>query len=75
MQVNGLTGETYSYSDVGNAIRYVASGLSRLGVQKGDIIGCISPNSHNYVFMVFAAMCNGAAVAVVNPSYTACELF
>ena len=74
LQVNGITGETFSYRDVDNAICHVASGLNRLGVRHGDVVACFSPNSHDYIFMLFAAMCNGAPVAVINSSYTACEL-
>ena len=74
LQVNGITGETFHYSDVYDIVHRVASGLSRLGVPHGDVIACFSPNSHDYIFVLFAAMCNGAPVALINPSYTACEL-
>jgi len=71
--VNGITGETLTYRDVDNTVRCVASGLNRLGVGRSDIVACISPNSRDYIFILLAAMCNGAPVATVNPSYTACE--
>jgi len=74
VQINGITGETFRYSDILNAVRCIASGLSRLGVRCGDIVACISPNSHDYIFILFAVMCNGAPVAAINPSYTTCEL-
>ena len=73
-QVNGITGETLTYRDVDKTVRHVASGLRRLGVRRNDVVACVSPNSHDYIFVLFGAMCNGAPVATVNPSYTACEL-
>jgi len=71
--VNGITGETLTYRDVDNIVHHVSSGLNRLGVQRDDVVACISPNSHDYIFVVIGTMCNGAQVATVNPSYTACE--
>jgi len=71
--VNGITGETLTYRDVSSKVRRVASGLNRLGVRLNDVVACVSPNSHEYVFVVIGAMCNGAPVATVNPSYTDCE--
>jgi len=73
LQVNGITGETHSYRDIADKVHRAASGLSRLGVRHGDVVACFSPNSHDYVFFLFAAMCNGAPVAAINPSYTPCE--
>jgi len=74
VQVDGVTGETFHYSDVLNIVRPVASGLSRLGVHRGDVIAAVSPNSHDYIFILLAAMCNGASLATINPFYTTCEL-
>jgi len=72
--VNGITGEMLTYRDVDSAVHRVASGLNRLGVRHNDIVACIGPNSHEYIFALLGAMCNGAPVATVNPTYTACEL-
>ena len=63
-----------TYRDVDSAVHRVASGLNRLGVRHNDIVACIGPNSHEYIFALLGAMCNGAPVATVNPTYTACEL-
>jgi len=63
-----------TYRDVDSAVHHVASGLNRLGVRHNDIVACIGPNSHEYIFALLGAMCNGASVATVNPTYTACEL-
>ena len=72
--MNGITDETLTYRDVGDIVRRVASGLKWLGVECSDIVACISPNSHDFIFVLLGAMCNGAPVATINPSYTACEL-
>jgi len=74
LQVNGITGETFCYSDLADILHHVASGLNWLGVCHGDVIACFSPNSHNYIFMLYAAMCCGAPVATINPNYTASEM-
>jgi len=73
VQVNGVTGEMFTFLDVDNAVRRTASGLCRLGVKRGDVVMCFAPNSHDFVFILLAAMCNGAPIAPVNSSYTACE--
>jgi len=68
-----MTGEMFTFRDVDNAVRRTASGLCRLGVKRGDVVMCFAPNSHDFVFVLLAAMCNGAPIAAVNSSYTACE--
>ena len=71
--MNGITGETLTYGDVDSIVCRVASGFNRLGIRCNDIVACISPNSHDYIFVLLGAVCNGAPVATVNPSYTARE--
>ncbi len=72
--INGLSGESLSYSDLGSAIRRTASGLLSLGVKKGDVVMIYSPNLPEFAIAFHAVSYIGAVVTTVNPLYTAEEL-
>ena len=51
----------------------IGSGLAKLGLKKGDVILIFSPNSIDYMLVVFGAQLAGAIVSTANPSYTTCK--
>ncbi|ELT94820.1 hypothetical protein CAPTEDRAFT_20304 [Capitella teleta] len=72
--IDAVTGHEYRYEDLLHHIRAVASGLAKLGLRKGDVLAIFSSNSPEWIFLFFAAICNGAIVTTINPSYTAYEV-
>jgi len=48
--------------------------MSKLGIQKGDAVMILLPNSPEFVFSFMAASMLGAVATTANPSYTAAEI-
>ena len=67
-------GRTYTYADTHLASRRFATGLSNLGVHKGDVIMILLPNSPEFVFSFMAASMLGAVATTANPFYTSAEI-
>ncbi|KZV57924.1 4-coumarate--CoA ligase 2-like [Dorcoceras hygrometricum] len=72
--INGPTGEVYTYEEVELASRKVASGLSKLGVQQGDSIMLLLPNSPEYVLAFLGSSHIGAITTMANPYFTPAEV-
>ena len=68
-QVNGLTGESYTFPQARDAIWRVASGLARHGVRQNDIVMVVSENCVEYVLTFHAVLSLGATVTMANPIY------
>jgi long-chain acyl-CoA synthetase len=67
-------GRTYSYAEVADGARRVATGLSKLGYGKGDCIGLFLPNAPHYLAAYYGALRLGATVVNFSPLYTVDEL-
>lgn len=63
-----------TYAELDAAVTKFASGLSQLGVQKGDHIALILGNTPHFVISLYGALRLGATVIPVNPIYTADEI-
>ncbi|KAH9805966.1 4-coumarate--CoA ligase 1 [Citrus sinensis] len=72
--INGPTGDVYTYADVELTSRKVAAGLSKLGVQKGDVIMLLLQNCPQFVFAFLGASYIGATSTTANPFYTPPEI-
>ncbi|KAK1360056.1 4-coumarate--CoA ligase [Heracleum sosnowskyi] len=72
--INGATGETFTYSQVELISRKVASGLNKLGIQQGDTIMLLLPNSPEYFFAFLGASYRGAISTMANPFFTSAEV-
>jgi acyl-CoA synthetase (AMP-forming)/AMP-acid ligase II len=72
--IDGPTGRTMTYRQLAEAIRRAATGLSRRGVRKGDVVAIYSPNCPEYVVIFHAVASLGGINTTVNPTYTADEL-
>lgn len=48
--------------------------MSKLGIQKGDVIMILLPNSPEFVFFFMASSMLGAVATTANPFYTAAEI-
>ncbi|KAF5207583.1 4-coumarate--CoA ligase [Thalictrum thalictroides] len=72
--INGATGEIHSYENVELIARKVASGLNRIGIQQGQVMMILLPNSVEFVFAFLGASYCGVTVTTANPFYTSAEI-
>nr|AIK99960.1 4-coumarate: CoA ligase [Plectranthus barbatus] len=72
--INGATGDVYTYEEVELTARKVAAGLSKLGIQQGQTIMLLLPNSPEYVFAFLGASYIGAVSTMANPYFTPAEV-
>jgi long-chain acyl-CoA synthetase len=67
-------GRTTTYEQLGDQISRAAEGLRQLGVQAGDRVAIVLPNSPQHVVAFYAILRLGAIVVEHNPLYTEREL-
>ena len=67
-------GKRTTYTQLGDQISRVAEGLRSLGVQAGDRVAIVLPNSPQHVVAFYAILRLGAVVVEHNPLYTDREL-
>ncbi|XP_052265932.1 uncharacterized protein LOC127868322 isoform X2 [Dreissena polymorpha] len=68
------TGRHYTGSKVKDCAVKVASALSRMGLQKGDVVLIFASNCPEYPILFLACGVAGIAVSTANPVYTPGEL-
>ncbi|WAA13974.1 long-chain fatty acid--CoA ligase [Fervidibacillus halotolerans] len=56
----------YTYKEMGERTRSLASALKKLGVEKGDRIGTFAWNDHRHLETYFAIPCIGAILHTIN---------
>lgn len=67
-------GKRLTYRELEREVERLASGLTSLGVKRGDRVGLILPNCPQYVIAHYAILRLGAVVVGNNPLYTEREL-
>ena len=72
--VDGLTGSTIRYDELGPMIERTAEGLASRGLRQDDVLAIVSPNRIEYPVVLHAATLLGAKVTPVNPAYTPYEI-
>ena len=72
--IEGTSGRVITYAQLEDSVRRVASGLARLGFQKGDVFAIFSPNLPEYVVAFHAVSMLGGINTTINPLYTADEV-
>ncbi|XP_076939749.1 4-coumarate--CoA ligase 2-like [Bidens hawaiensis] len=72
--IDGATGDEYTYADVELTSRKVSSSLHKLGINKGDVIMILLPNSKEFVFAFLGASYIGAVSTMANPFFTPAEI-
>lgn len=72
--IDGLTGQKYTYGQLADAVRRVASSLAARGFGKGDVLALYSPNLPEYPIPFLAAALLGGLTTTINPLYTVEEL-
>jgi acyl-CoA synthetase (AMP-forming)/AMP-acid ligase II len=71
LQVDAVTGETRTFSNILMRSLSVAECLRARGVKVGDAVAICSENSLDYILPVFATYYIGAICAPLNPNFTA----
>lgn len=72
--IDGPSGRTLTYRQLADGIRRAATGLTRRGFGKGDVLAIYSPNLPEYAVAFNAVASLGGTNTTVNPLYTADEL-
>lgn len=67
-------GAQLTFAQVKEQADRLATGLSRLGITKGDRVGIMLPNCPQYLIATFAILRLGATVVNINPLYTPREI-
>ena len=67
-------GAATTYRELGDQVTRAAGGLSRLGVEPGDRVALVLPNSPQHVVAFYAVERLGAVAVEHNPLYTAEEM-
>jgi long-chain acyl-CoA synthetase len=72
--VDGMTDAEYSFARVWEASQGVARVLQDEGIEPGDRIGIVAPNSPEWVIAFHGALIAGATVTTLNPLYKEREI-
>jgi len=58
--------QRYTYKEIGERTRALASALAELGVKRGDRVGTLAWNDHRHLEAYFAVPCMGAVLHTIN---------
>lgn len=72
--VDGVTGRVTTYAQLDEQVRRGASGFTRRGLKKGEVVAILSPNLPEYIVAFYAVASLGAVVTPINPTYTVEEV-
>ncbi|KAI3820619.1 hypothetical protein L1987_08167 [Smallanthus sonchifolius] len=72
--IDGATGHEYTYADVELISRKVGSAFFKQGINKGDVIMILLPNSPEFVFTFLGASFIGAVSTMANSFFTPAEI-
>ena len=72
--IDGPTGRSMTFSQLGDAIRRFAGGLQARGFGQGDTFAIVSPNIPEYAVVFHGTCLAGGTVTTVNPTYNAEEI-
>jgi len=70
IQIDGETGQEYSYVQLHSTVLKAASGLFEMGVRKGDVVTFYAFNSPEYFILYLAVGYIGAISSTASPAYT-----
>lgn len=72
--VDGPSGRTLSYAQLGEGIRRMAVGLAKRGMNKGDVFAILLPNLPEYGIAFLGVAAAGGVVTTMNPLMTEAEI-
>lgn len=67
-------GESTTYAELNQQVDYLAAGLAKRGIGKGDAVALLMDNRPRFVSAYYAILRVGAAVVPMNPIYTPREI-
>jgi len=67
-------GASVTYERLWDMVRRLATGLSDLGLKKGDVCAIMLPNSIQFVVSYYACQILGVTVTAINPTYKSIEV-
>jgi acyl-CoA synthetase (AMP-forming)/AMP-acid ligase II len=72
--IDGPSGEVTSYAELAARVDSVAAGLQGEGIEKGDVVALIGPNSAGWAIAYHAILRAGGVVTPINPLLTPDEV-
>ncbi|KAH7297661.1 hypothetical protein KP509_25G005800 [Ceratopteris richardii] len=72
--IDATTGASLSYGQLKSQVFSLAAGMSSFGVQPGDVVFILSPNSIAFAVSLLATMACGAIATTTNPLNTPSEI-
>jgi acyl-CoA synthetase (AMP-forming)/AMP-acid ligase II len=72
--IDGPSGRTLTYAQLGAGVERVAAGLAARGFTKGDVLGLFAPNCPEFVLAFYGALAAGGVVTTVNSLSTVQDL-
>jgi benzoate-CoA ligase len=66
-----VTGRRYRYAEMRQLCRRFAASLRRAGLQSGDTLNIVMPNTAEWPIVFLGAMEAGLTISLANPQYTA----
>jgi long-chain acyl-CoA synthetase len=63
-----------SYRELDDMVDRFATGLTGLGLKKGDVVAIMLPNSHQFVVAYYACLRIGVVATAINPTYKPLEV-
>lgn len=72
--IDGTSGKSYTFEQLRSRIHSFAGGLQANGIEPGDVVALIAPNSPDYAVVFHAIAVCGGTVTTINPAYGAEEI-
>ncbi|MGI9597545.1 MAG: AMP-binding protein [Acidimicrobiales bacterium] len=72
--IDGMTGRSYTFDQLGEAIGRLAGGLTERGFGAGSTVALMAPNVPEYAIVFHGVAVAGGTVTTVNPTYGAEEV-
>ena len=72
--IDGPSGRSISYRELGDKSKRIAAALALRGFRRGDVLGIYSPNCPEYALIFHGVVLAGGTNTTVNPLYTPQEL-
>ena len=66
-----MTGRRYRYAEMHQLCQRFAASLRRAGLQPGDTLNIVMPNTAEWPVVLLGAMEAGLTITTANPQYTA----
>ncbi len=72
--VESVDGTSYTYEELGNASRFLASMLHSAGIRKGDRVAILSENTPHWSIAYFGILASGATTVPILPDFRSKEI-